>query len=86
MLSAQVPDIKPKSSNEEPKILRKNQHFMGQRVLHISTPDYSNISSKVNSFRGNSRITGSDKKVSGLMTCSMVQMRGRNLHGIGWKI
>jgi hypothetical protein len=86
VLFAQAPDIKPESSNAVTQGLRRSQHVRGRCILHIPTPDYSKISPKIDARRRNPRIGDNDKKVSGPLTCSMIQMLATNLLGIGWKI
>jgi hypothetical protein len=59
--------------------LRSRYH----QCVNIPPPDYSKVPPKVDCWRRKPRIGGNRKKVSCVMTRSIVQMRRRNPPGIG---
>jgi hypothetical protein len=55
---------------------------MKNGILHFPTPNYNDIPAKVDCWLRNWKIGGENNKVSGAVTCGVVQMYARNVLGI----
>jgi hypothetical protein len=71
---AQAPVIKPESPKVGTRHCRRCQRAWSHGPLNIPTPDYSRTPSKVDCWRKNSIIGVEENKVSGAVSCSVVQM------------